>query len=380
MEKEWFHVTFIYRSHDAKDVYLAGDFCGWDVTCHQMNPCDEGYSVTLLLGEGFYEYKFYVDGRWVADEHNPHREHTYGNSIMFVHMDPGIHGMREQHPPHRDHGRAQGDCFHVLCPAVPEELATQGVRTRLIFVYLPPSYNDGSDSKYPVLYVHDGQNVFSTPGYHGGPIAGGLYLDEKLDYLWGQGLTEFIVVAIPNSDYVCCGNRKREYCPAVLCDTTKHPFTRYIIDVVKTEIDAKYRTLSDTANTYTYGASMGGVISFCLALCCPDTFSCALCISPSFWFVDKTESTCYDLVRSFNKQKPNCRLYIDSGDGIGDNMFYTKEMALLLEEEDWKGGTDFLYQLDKCCDQRENGVTHSEAVWKERLHVGLNFAFNKNSC
>jgi len=379
MEKEWFNVTFIYRSHGAKDVYLAGDFCSWNITSHRMNPCTEGFSVTLLLGEGYYEYKFYVDGHWVVDEHNPHRERTYGNSIMFVHMDPGVYGLRDQHPPHRDHGRAQGDSFQVICPKVPESLSSQGVWTRLVFVYLPPSYNDGSERHYPVMYIHDGQNVFSTPGYHGGPMLGGLYLDEKLDYFWGQGLPEFIVVAIPNSDFVCCGNRKREYCPDVLSNTAQHPFVRYIIDVVKTEVDNSFRTLPNAANTYTYGASTGGVISFCMAMYCPDKFSCAISISPSFWFVDKMGATCFDVVRNFNKQKPSCRLYIDSGDGIGDNMFYTREMALLLEEEGWKDGEDFLYYLDKCSDQRDNGETHTEAVWKERLHVGLNFAFKRDT-
>lgn len=83
----WFDVTFIYRSHDAASVFLAGDFCGWKTDVHKMAKCEEGFTITLPLSEGFYHYKFYVDGNWVRDEHNPHQGGLFGNSIMFVHMD-----------------------------------------------------------------------------------------------------------------------------------------------------------------------------------------------------------------------------------------------------------------------------------------------------
>ena len=152
MDEFWFKVTFIYRNHDAGSVYLVGDFCGWKTDAHKMEWSSEGYQITLPLAEGFYHYKFYVDGNWVVDEHNPHRAGGYGNSIMFVHMDPGVYGIKPQHPPHRDYHRplADGSQFQVLCPKIPSKIALYGILERLVFVYLPPSYHSDLNRHYPL--------------------------------------------------------------------------------------------------------------------------------------------------------------------------------------------------------------------------------------
>lgn len=374
----WFNVTFIYHGRDAKSVYLAADFCGWKMDEHKMSPCDEGFSVTLPLSEGFYHYKFYVDGNWVSDDCNPHRSGSYGNSIMFVHMDPKVYGIRPQHPPHRDYHRphSDGSHFQVLCPELPPDIASHGILARLVFVYLPPSYFSDPGRRFPVVYAHDGQNVFSTPEHHGGPYRGGWYLDAKLDHLWSQGaLPEFILVAVPNSDFVCIGNRTREYCTEQFSDTAHDPFIRYLTEVVKVDVDRRFRTLPDSQNTVTLGASMGGLLSFVLAMTHPQVFSCAICMSPSFWYVDKNNSTAFSLCKT--AATPPCRLYIDSGDGEGDNMYETKLMNRSLLEAGWMAGKDFLYHREECRNRVDMGITHSESVWKERVHVGLQFAFGR---
>ena len=73
-------------------------------------------------------------------------------------------------------------------------------------------------------------------------------------------------------------------------------------------------------------------------------------MSPSFWYVDKTNSTAYDLVKSLTKAPPPCMLYIDSGDGSGDNRHETEMMNRVLQENGWTAGKDFVYHLDKCKD------------------------------
>lgn len=445
MDDFWFKVTFVYRDshHTAKAVHLVGDFCGWkQLDAFRMSCCAEGYSLTLPLQEGYYHYKFLVDGEWVRDVHNPHCAGPFDNSLMFVHMDPGVHGLRAQYPPHRDYHRpnSDGSHFQILSPPIPTELASYGVLERLVFVYLPPSYHSSGGCHYPVVYAHDGQNLFSTPEHRGGPFRGGWYLDAKLDHYWSQKvLPEFILVAIPNSDFVCVGNRTREYCTGTLANAQEDPFVRYLINTVKGEIDSRYRTLSNAQNTITLGASMGGLLSFTLAMTHPDVFSCAICMSPSFWYVDCNNQTAYDLVvprtseraqvvnntgamgtiesvtdlnhsatsaiersavlttdpntsvdesmpstlgsagRQFAASGTRCRVYIDSGDGEGDNMFVTREMQTVLLQNGWTAGTDFMYVLEKCRDCVDLGITHSESVWRERVHMGLKFAFSGKS-
>lgn len=395
----WFNVTFIYRTSNtelaigrpssdgeqndtdgkcSKGVYLSGDFNGWSTTKHRMEPCPEGYSITLPLSEGFYHYKFHVFGEWVRDHHNPHRGGCYDNSIMFVHMDPGVHGLRAQCPPHRDYHRpgADGTQFQVLCPEVPHDISSLGVLQRLVFVYLPPSYFSDESRRFPVVYMHDGQNVFSTPEHMGGPYRGGWYLDAKLDHYWSQGeLPEFILVAVPNSDFVCIGNRTREYCTAEFDDAASDPYSRYLTEVVKKLVDNRYRTLSDAEHTVTVGASMGGLCAFVMALTHPHVYSRAICMSSSFWYADKNNHSAYSLVRKVaeSDQRPSCKVYIDSGDGQGDNRYETKMMELLLEKSGWSRGVEFEYHLDECAGRVDLGITHSESVWRERVQRALQF-------
>lgn len=414
MNEFWFKVTFIYRCKHQKnkeeeegEVYLAGDFNQWNERSQKMSPCPEGYSTTLLLSEGFYHYKFVVgDGRWLRDASNPHVGGAHGNSVMFVHMDPQVCHLRDQNPPHREYHRphSDGGQFHVRCPPLSQTVAGLGVLQRLIFVYLPPSYASEPERRYPVVYANDGQNLFSTPEHLGGPLGGGWFLDAKLDHYWSQGwLPEFILVGVPNSDFVCPGNRTREYCASrfhATSSTSDDPYARYLIDVVKREIDDVYRTRPLPGDTVVMGASMGGLCAFTLCLNHPDIFSSCICMSPSFWYVDKENFTAFDLLRTLTSDltqtltsdpsqtltsdslHPHCRcqIYIDSGDGVGDNCYETSLMRDVLLETGWKEGEEFRYVLDACSSRVDMGITHCESVWAERVLPALQFALRYNDC
>ena len=381
----WFNVTFVYRGQDAQHVYLCGDFNGWNRESHEMQKCPEGFSLTLPLSEGFYQYKYVVDGRWTRDENNPHQSYEHGNSVMFVHMDPKVYGLRSQSPPYREYQRphSDGSQFQVLCPHVSPEAASFGILQRQVYVYLPPSYQSNQSQHYPVVYAHDGQNLFSTPGNRGAPPTGGWYLDAKLDDWWLRGeLPEFILVGIPNSDFVCIGNRYLEYCTAEYLDTSRDPFFKYVIGDIKGAIDAQFRTLPDAANTFTLGSSAGGLQSFVLAMNHSDIFSCGVCMSASFWYVDRSNHSAFDLAKvhaSVWRKRAHCRLYIDSGDGDGDNAYDVKLMERVLLECGWRPDEDFVYCLDECKSRVEHGITHSEHVWRERVKQGLTFAFCRRS-
>ena len=386
MNEFWFEVTFVHRCEASPaddEVYLVGDFNQWDQKSHKMSPCPEGHSTTLLLSEGFYHYKFLLGGnKWIRDFANPHIGGEFDNSIMFVHMDPKVYGLRNQDPPHREYHRphSDGGHFQVLCPPLPREISSLGILQRLVFVYLPPSYGGDKERRYPVVYANDGQNLFSTPAEMGGPCRGGWYLDAKLDHYWGQGLLpEFILVAVPNSDFVCIGNRNREYCTSRFHDTRGDPYKRYLVEVVKKEVDNTYRTRPSAADTAILGASMGGLCAITLTLNHPDVFSACVSMSPSLWYVDRENSSTFDLIHSpspLASERPH-RVYIDSGDGAGDNCYETRLMKDTLVRNGWREGVDFLYVLDECADRADFGVTHSEGVWRERILRALQFVLGR---
>ena len=376
----WFNVTFLYRGRANHEVYLTGDFNEWrkQDEDYKMKPCEEGYGILLSLREGYYHYKFIVDGELVRDHHNPHVGGQYGNSIMFVNMDPKVYGLRNQDTPFREYQDRYGSQFHVLNPVPPTRLQARGILQRLIFIYLPPSYYASPERRYPVVYAHDGQNLFSTPEGRGGPPWGGWYLDAKLDWVWSEGmLPEFILVAIPNSDYVCIGNRQWEYTAEDFGNLDQEPYVQYVTEFLKPFIDEKYQTVKN--ESHIIGASLGGLMAFLLSLALPtQVFVSCVCLSPSFWFVDQKDRTCFSVVRNICSEKDFPKVYIDSGDGDGDNKELVSQMAKLLGEKGLREGTDYRYVFDRCRDRVPCGVTHSEWVWRERVLDGLKFILNNS--
>eukprot|EP00118_Oscarella_pearsei_P011649 m.79804 g.79804 ORF g.79804 m.79804 type:complete len:386 (+) comp36152_c0_seq1:31-1188(+) len=379
-DEDWYRVTFVYKNENAKTVSLVGDFCGWNPNQLPMNKIDGEFRITIPLIEGYYKYKFFVDeSEWLADPNNPHHDAEFGNSIMFVHMDPAVCVPRDCHPPHRDYHRpyADGSQFQIIHPEVTSDIASYGIIPRPVFVYLPLSYSQKPEVHYPVLYIHDGQNVFSTPGDKGGPVWGGWYLDEKLDRMWSDGsIREFVLVAVPSVDCLRPGNRMREYCTKSFLQASSDPFLRYLVECVKPEVDRKFRTLPEPESTASMGASMGGLISFTLAVTYGHVFGNAACLSPSFWFADCHNITAFDLLRSVKKVRSH--VYLDSGDGQGDNMYETLQMAELMKSLGWEEGKDYLYFLDACAERKANQVTHSEDAWRDRIHLPLKFIFGKS--
>lgn len=401
-DEDWPLVTLQYCSEKpGLKCFVAGEFCGWEQSeWLPMNEKENGvHSITIRLLEGCYQYKFVVNGSWESDPSNPVREQTFGNSILFVgdfdrRASSGVVNSLSKHcpVPHREYRRPGAeyaidscDAFQVILQEelkIPDNLACRGVLPRPVFVYLPPGYHDNQATTFPVVYSLDGQNVFSTPGDNNAPKYGGWWLDSQLDLLVADKATQpFIIVAVPNGDAVSeYPLRKREYCPHSYTSAEKEPFARYLVDVVKRAVDQRFRTKPEAEHSVLLGASLGGLYVFTLLLCAPEVFGKAISMSPSFWFFDCNNMSIYDLVRQkFLVEKDfqhRRQLYIHVADGTGDNMYETKEMGRLLREigGEFMEGRDFCFDFD---DGRRNecegGNTHSEAVWRHRLHFALRF-------
>jgi metallo-beta-lactamase class B len=153
-------------------------------------------------------------------------------------------------------------------------------RKRRIWIYLPKSY-DGSVKTYPVLYMHDGQNLFNqqTARFNEWGV------DECLDTLQQQTGKDCIVVGIDYSD-----KRDTEYNPYDDPKSGKGEGKQYLDFIVKTLkpfIDSKYRTKKSVDNTFIAGSSRGAFVSFYAMMQYPDVFGAAGVFSPSFWISDQ---------------------------------------------------------------------------------------------
>ena len=186
-------------------------------------------------------------------------------------------------------------------------------------------------------------------------------------------LPEFILVAVSSAELACACNRQKEYTVTEYSTAKHEPFVRYITEVVKVEVDTKFRTKPGREHTFTLGASLGGLFAFILSLSRSDVFSGCVCLSPAFWFVDRSNMSIYSMIPTRGDHDVPCQIYVDSGDGEGDNKEVVRYMSEVLKERGWKDGQDFKYQLEHCSHREPYGVTHSERVWRERVITGLKY-------
>lgn len=181
--------------------------------------------------------------------------------------------------------------------------APQLQTTKKIWMYLPKNYTT-STKKYPVIYIHDAQNVFDSKTSYSGEWN----VDEKLDSLKAQ----VIVVGIEH------GNDKRmdeltPYKNEKYGGGKADNYLEFIVKTLKPEIDKKYRTKTNAKNTIIMGSSLGGLVSYYAVIKYPTVFGKAGIFSPAFWInrkeiVELTEHT----------KKLNTKIYFLCGDNEGD--------------------------------------------------------------
>ncbi|MFY0593742.1 alpha/beta hydrolase [Roseivirga sp.] len=159
------------------------------------------------------------------------------------------------------------------------ELTIEGLdRARTIRVYTPPGYAE-SDQTYPVLYMHDGQNLFEDSTSYVGEWG----VDENMDSLSKNNGLNLIVVGIDNGG----DNRIHEL---TAWDHERYgkaegkEYMKFVVETVKPFIDAKFRTKPERANTAIMGSSLGGLISHYAIYEYAGTFSKAGIFSPSYWW------------------------------------------------------------------------------------------------
>ena len=144
-------------------------------------------------------------------------------------------------------------------------LASRFVGSRHIHIYLPPSYSTDNSARYPVLYLHDGQNVFSSAGTNAAFGWGSWELDKTADRLSAtNGMREIIMVAVDNSR-----DRLHEYSgrhhEGTDAPTPYENYSSFLITELKPFVDHEFRTLTNHWDTAVMGSSLGGLCSVALA-------------------------------------------------------------------------------------------------------------------
>jgi len=198
-----------------------------------------------------------------------------------------------------------GDRKHSVSGNVlvcPEVFSPQLSNTRHILAYLPVSYVTSTE-RYPVLYMHDGQNLFDRRT----SAIGEWCVDETMERLATEGY-EAIVIGIPH-----LGEERVHELSPYACELSGslglgQQYLDFITDTVKVIVDASFKTLPDSSNTGIMGSSMGGLISLFAGLRQPETFGFCGAMSPALWFGE------YGIYAALDDavQLPD-RVYIDTG-------------------------------------------------------------------
>ena len=203
---------------------------------------------------------------------------------------------------------------------------------RDIVVWLPPGYATEKDRRYPVLYMHDGQNV---------------YIEWRIDeiakpLIAAKEIEPLIIVMVGNGPRR--EDRFEDYTwtksPNIRFGGNADAYERMLIEEVKPLIDKTYRTLPDAANTALGGASLGGIVTLHFGLKYPDVFGKLVVMSPSVWWDNRLIIRDVDRV----KVRPATRIWLDVGEKEGNQ---TRRDAQSLRDalvrKGWRLGADLVY-------------------------------------
>jgi predicted alpha/beta superfamily hydrolase len=276
-----FKISSLPDYHNSDSLYLAGSFNGWNPKNENFRfQKDEkgNYFFDAKLNDGAHEYKI-TRGSWARVETQKSGLGIANRSLKLMSdtlINLAIEDWADRYPAKEKKSTASKN-VHVLDTAF---FMPQLGRTRRVWIYLPPSYAS-SQKKYPVLYMHDGQNIFDDLT----SFAGEWGVDETLDSISSHE-REIIVVGIDHGG----PKRTNEYCPYDMEKFGKGEGDQYVDFLVKTLkpfVDKNYRTVKDKTGTFIAGSSMGGIISMYAILKYPKVFGGAGVFSPAFWIGPK---------------------------------------------------------------------------------------------
>lgn len=258
--------------------FLAGTMNAWNPGDSDFifSKVGSNYEITLPAASGTAQYKI-TRGSWATGEgtasggQSSNRSFTYAPNLVVEIQIAGWEGNSGKPSTALPNVKIISSTF----------LIPQLGKLRRVWIYLPENYTKDSTTTYPVMYMHDGQNLFDAATSFSGEWG----IDETLVAKEKQGDKGCIVVGIDNGG----GSRLDEYSPY------KNPtygggqgdeYVSFLTTTLKPYIDANYRTKPEREFTGIAGSSMGGLISLYAALKHPTVYSKVGIFSPAFWFSD----------------------------------------------------------------------------------------------
>jgi len=292
------------------DIYIAGDLNSWNPGDAEFKLENSGDSIWQIVIPEMVHGKVilfkFTRGSWETVEKGENGEEIDNRHFTFGNGDtirPAILNWA-------DNGGGGGGSTAADNVSIIDDsfYMPQFDRNRRIWIYLPPDY-ESTEKNYPVLYMHDGQNLFDTQT----SFLGEWEVDETLNELFSASTAVPIVVGIDNGG----AYRMDEYTPWVNPEYGGGDGSLYIdfiVETLKPFIDDNYRTLPDRTNTAIMGSSLGGLISHYGALKFQDVSSMAGIFSPSYWYSDSI----WDFTSTTGKQQ-EMRFYQMCGDQEGES-------------------------------------------------------------
>ena len=233
---------------------------------------------------------------------------------------------------------------------------------RTVVVYLPPGYDAETAVRYPVLYLHDGQNVFDRATSFGEEWQ----VDESAQRLITDGEIEpLIIVGIYNTGE----HRIDEYTPTPGIERARggraDDYGRMLVEELKPFIDRTYKTLPSAASTAMGGSSLGGLLTMHLGLRYPTAFSRLAVLSPSVWWDDRV---ILREVEALPSALP-LRIWLDAGTEEGiDTLANLRALRDVLVAKGWVLDDTLAYL-------EAEGGEHNEQSWGIRVERVLKFLF-----
>ncbi|HTV03175.1 MAG TPA: alpha/beta hydrolase-fold protein [Luteitalea sp.] len=227
---------------------------------------------------------------------------------------------------------------------------------RTVYVWVPSTYDDRPDHSYPVIYMQDGQNLFTDALAFGQEWQ----VDEHLERLSGLGL-EAIVVGIANGE----DRRLDEYSPFTDAEGRGgrgDDYLRFVIDELMPLVASRFRVRRDRDGVGIMGSSMGALISLYGFLTRPEVFGFVGAMSPAIWFAEAAI-----LGTASNATFAGGRVYMDIGTQEGDtHVDRVHDLHRILIEKGHRQGESLFYV-------EEDDAEHTEAAWAHRLRTALYF-------
>ncbi len=299
------------RTPKNASIFISGDFEGWSggKKEYKLEYKNDHYTITLPKELKQIQYKF-TQGSWNSVECDMKGLSIENRSYTFNKLNDTLKVKIVGWDNLFDKKINTTASKNVTVLAKDFEIP-QLNRKRRVWLYLPPGYEKSNES-YPVVYMHDGQNLFDANTSFSGEWS----VDETLNKLFNEKNLKLIVVGIDN------GGSKRldEYSPWTnekYGGGEGEAYLEFIVNTLKPYIDRNYKTRTGKKNTGIIGSSMGGLISHYGGLKYPEVFGKVGVYSPAFWFAPE--------INEFSKEQGNVKdskIYFLAGGKEGNNTTY----------------------------------------------------------